>query len=253
MDPFFQELKQAREAKHLTLSDIADATLINVKYLEQIELGNTELLPQTYIRAFIREYAATVGLNPDEIMKKYDLLRQPPVPTATEPEVRTPAAPANGTTTSPSLLRWVFGGVAILGAVIILWASLTREQPKTVQETPFQKVITENEQRLAPEPVQPKSPEQSAVLAPPRDSLSLHALVTDTVWAQVTVDANPPREYLFRPNARMVWKARDQFTVTLGNAGAVQFTLNQKKLGALGKPGGVVRNVLLTRETLKQP
>ncbi len=253
MDTFFQELRQAREARHLSLSDIADATLINVKYLEQIEQGNTEILPQTYVRAFIREYAATVGLNPDEVMKKYDLLRAVPEPAPQQPAVRKPAPAPDRSTPSPALLRWVFGGLAIIGAVIILWASLTKEQAPPVQETPFQKVITENEKRLAPEPVAQKIPEQSAVPSAPADSLTLHAAITDTVWVQMAVDDNPPHEYLFRPKSRMSWKARDHFAVTLGNGGAIAFTLNQKAIGTLGKPGSIVRNVRISRETLKQP
>jgi hypothetical protein len=50
----------------------------------------------------------------------------------------------------------------------------------------------------------------------------------------------------------MAWKARDKFAVTLGNAGAMEFTLNKKKVGTLGKRGSVVRNVELNRKTLTQ-
>ncbi len=253
MDPFFQELKQAREAKRLTLSDIADATLINVKYLEQIEQGNTDILPQTYVRAFIREYAATIGLNPDQVMAKYDEFR---AGAALPPEQTPAAAPARTTETtngSPATLRWVFLAVGVIGAIIILWASLSREQPVPVQEIPFQSSLSENEKRLAPAPVQQTIPQQvRPAAAVPTDSITLRATVTDTVWMQVQVDDNPPHEYIFRPNAKMGWKASDRFTLTLGNGGAVQFTLDQKKLGALGKPGSVLRSVVLSRETLKQ-
>ena len=254
MDPFFQELKQAREAKRLSLSDIADATLINVKFLEQIEKGNTDMLPQTYVRAFIREYAAMVGLNPDQVMANYDTLRTSTAPPPAQTPATSSGAGTEHPTGSPAMLRWVFAGVGVLGAAIILWASLTREEPVPVQETPFQKVITETEKRLAPAPVQQAMPEQvHPPAAPaPADSLTLRAAVTDTVWIQVQVDDNPPHEYIFRPNSRMGWKARDHFTVTLGNGGAVQFTLNQTKLGSLGKPGSVLRRVVLSRETLKQ-
>lgn len=53
MDSVLQELKLTREAKHLSLTDVSDATLINANFLDAIEQGNTTVLPQTYIRAFI--------------------------------------------------------------------------------------------------------------------------------------------------------------------------------------------------------
>ena len=72
METFFKELKQARESKHISLSDISDATLINVHLLEEMERGNVGILPQTYVRAFLREYAAVVGLDPDAVLRNFE-------------------------------------------------------------------------------------------------------------------------------------------------------------------------------------
>ena len=250
MDPMFQELKQAREAKHLSLSDIADATLINIKHLEQIEQGNTSILPQTYVRAFIREYAGVVGLDPAAVMKRYDEQTAAPPDASTPAQVPKPA-PANGFMVSTKNLRWVFIGVAVTGIIVILWASTGREAPPVVQETPFQTVMRENESKLAPAPLPDKPQITVATPAVPADSLTLRAVATDSVWIRLIVDQNPPREYLFRPRSRGSWKARDRFVLTLGNAGAVQFTLNTKSLGALGRNGSVLRDTTLSRETLK--
>ena len=67
MDTLFQELKKAREAKGIPLAQISDITRITEEYLEAIENGNVKILPQAYVRAFIREYADVVGLSPDEV------------------------------------------------------------------------------------------------------------------------------------------------------------------------------------------
>jgi hypothetical protein len=66
----------------------------------------------------------------------------------------------------------------------------------------------------------------------------------------VVVDQGDPREYLLPPGARVSWRGRERFAITLGNAGAAEFTLNQKQLGALGKKGTVIRGVELNRQTL---
>src|SRR5512142_1334804 len=95
MDSVFTLLKQAREAKNLSLADVADSTFISIRYLEAIEAGRTDILPQAYVRAFIREYAAVVGLDPAEIMRRYDN----PTP-ATAPA--SSASPAPTQTVSPA-------------------------------------------------------------------------------------------------------------------------------------------------------
>jgi hypothetical protein len=99
MDSVFAMLKQAREAKSLTLTDIADATFINIRYLEAIEEGKTDILPQAYVRAFIREYATIVGLDAAEVMRRLDSARAPqPVPAAQPAPDRTTVPPTSGPT-----------------------------------------------------------------------------------------------------------------------------------------------------------
>ena len=100
MDSVFTMLKQAREAKNLSLADIADTTFISVRFLEAIEAGKTDILPQAYVRAFIREYAAVVGLDPAEVMRRYDSIGSPqrqrrsaPPRAATDQSLRDKALP----------------------------------------------------------------------------------------------------------------------------------------------------------------
>jgi cytoskeletal protein RodZ len=65
-------LKEAREQKKLTLEDIQSITKIQRRYLQGIEDGNYKVLPGSfYVRAFIRQYAEAVDLNPDEILQEY--------------------------------------------------------------------------------------------------------------------------------------------------------------------------------------
>lgn len=57
-------LREAREAKGLSIDDVQELTKIQKRYLEAIEEGNYEILPgQFYVRAFIRQYAETVGVD----------------------------------------------------------------------------------------------------------------------------------------------------------------------------------------------
>ncbi|CAM4238041.1 RodZ domain-containing protein [Paenibacillus tarimensis] len=65
-------LKKAREEKGYSLEDIQDLTKIRKRYLEAIEEGNYSVLPGNfYVRAFVKNYAETVGLDADEVLSMY--------------------------------------------------------------------------------------------------------------------------------------------------------------------------------------
>ena len=72
MSELGQLLKKARLDKGLSLDDVQEATKIRKRYLEAIEEGDYKVLPGSfYVRAFVKTYAETVGLNPDEVLQYY--------------------------------------------------------------------------------------------------------------------------------------------------------------------------------------
>jgi cytoskeletal protein RodZ len=72
MKRFSENLKRVRESKGISIQDISKETRINPKFLEAIENGNYKVLPQTYVRAFIRAFAKHLGLNPNEVLEQYN-------------------------------------------------------------------------------------------------------------------------------------------------------------------------------------
>lgn len=65
-------LKEAREEKGFTLDNIQEKTKIQKRYLVAIEQGDFNALPgKFYVRAFIREYAEAVGLDPEVILANF--------------------------------------------------------------------------------------------------------------------------------------------------------------------------------------
>ena len=66
-------LRKAREEKGYTLDDLQQMTKIQKRYLIAIEDENFDELPgDFYVRAFIKQYANTVGLDGNELLQKYD-------------------------------------------------------------------------------------------------------------------------------------------------------------------------------------
>jgi cytoskeletal protein RodZ len=255
---FFEELRTARQQKGISLEDISRTTLIDKKYLEAIEGGNEDVLPAAYVRAFIREYAAAIGLNADDVMKNY---ARPAAQDATvaAPEEHSAPEPASVSTPVASGARrpWWENRTLLLSIIsvaivciiaVVLDISRTNRH-RGVQEIPFNTAVRESEQRAFPDDTA-KTVAQGHTAA--GDSLVLSAASTDSVWMELSIDGTPPNDYLFPPNARRQWKAKEKFTITLGNAGGVRFRLNSTEIGTLGKAGSVVRNVELTRRSLTQ-
>ncbi|WP_408635042.1 RodZ domain-containing protein [Paenibacillus phocaensis] len=78
-----QQLREARLARGLSLDDVQEMTKIRKRYLEAIEMGDYKVLPGSfYVRAFIKTYAETVGLDADELLAEH---RQNVPSTAPEP------------------------------------------------------------------------------------------------------------------------------------------------------------------------
>ncbi|MDR2995701.1 helix-turn-helix domain-containing protein [Bacillus cereus] len=67
-----QKLKEAREAKGLSIDQLHEITKIQKRHLVAIEEGNYDVLPGAfYARAFIRQYADAVGLNGEELLVEH--------------------------------------------------------------------------------------------------------------------------------------------------------------------------------------
>ncbi|MFE8695112.1 RodZ domain-containing protein [Cytobacillus sp. FJAT-53684] len=65
-------LKEARLAKNMSLDDLQTATKIQKRYLIGIEEGNYSTMPgKFYVRAFIKQYAEAVGIDPEEIFEQF--------------------------------------------------------------------------------------------------------------------------------------------------------------------------------------
>ncbi len=67
-----QILKENRERKGVTLTEVSLATKITTKTLASIEDGNpANLPPKTFLRGFVRAYAVYLGVDADEILRTF--------------------------------------------------------------------------------------------------------------------------------------------------------------------------------------
>ncbi|MGA2667679.1 MAG: helix-turn-helix domain-containing protein [Ignavibacteria bacterium] len=69
---FGQDLKFIRESKNITIAEISAQTRINTKFIINIESGIFDFQPDTYIRAFLKEYAKAINENENQILTDYE-------------------------------------------------------------------------------------------------------------------------------------------------------------------------------------
>jgi cytoskeletal protein RodZ len=119
-------LKEARIAKGMSLEDLQTATKIQKRYLVGIEEGNYSMMPgKFYVRAFIKQYAEAVGIDPEELFEQYkdDI----PVTAASDdiPEklsrVQTRKNISGSSSKLADLLPKILIGVFVVGVIALLY------------------------------------------------------------------------------------------------------------------------------------
>lgn len=265
MNPFSQELKNAREARQLTLADISQQTRIHIKYLQAIEQGTFDVLPQTYVRAFIKAYAETVGMSAVEALRQYDIHSTPEhrsETAAVKDEAHISARPEQ---TDRELQQEKRVRVATISAVIVIGVIVlafflmnyfdTVVPSQTVKETSFQDIVKEQEQVLPAAAVADTADTTAALPVkspePPKpDSLVLRIISSDSVWITINRDNQPQRSGYMLDGRYRTYTAKKSFMLSISNGGVVRMLLNGKELPPAGKRGERVRNLKITADDL---
>ncbi len=72
-DGFGAYLQRQRELRGFTLEEIAEQTKISLRALRALEAEDWDVLPaDVYVKGFIRCYAETIGLDPNEALIRYE-------------------------------------------------------------------------------------------------------------------------------------------------------------------------------------
>jgi cytoskeleton protein RodZ len=94
---FFEELKRVRESKGLQLEEISRRYKIRLSFLESIESGSFEDLPEpVYTKTFVKTYAGLLGVDAGPILARYAKYIEKTMP-APQPEPQKEQAGRPGT------------------------------------------------------------------------------------------------------------------------------------------------------------
>ena len=220
-------IKQAREARGLTVSDAAKGTRIAERYLRALEANASleEFPAPVYARSFLRAYAEFLDLETQGIVRRFDedhpvhdeqIIEPLPDP---RPRRRVVA----GALAVASLLALLSMAVARLG-------SESEPGPETASPSPVAAAASPGPSSIERPPPMPRIEGIRATLQ-----------LGDRCWVVAVADgATVEPGTTLEAGARVVFHADQILALELGSAGAVHLEVNGQKIRT-GSIGEVVR------------
>jgi cytoskeletal protein RodZ len=126
MSSFGETLKRERELRQISLREIAEATKINLRYLDALERDDFRHLPGgVFNKGFVRAYAQFIGIDPDTMVMAY-LDEENSQVSRAERSGGGPPHPAETEAPPRSLVgRLWFVALVVILIVVVLAAGLT--------------------------------------------------------------------------------------------------------------------------------
>lgn len=266
MSDFGGKLRLARERRGISLRQIAASTKISVAALEALERNDVSKLPGgIFSRAFVRSYAAEVGLDPDETVREFLGRFQADAVTAPAAAAAIPDEDSNFESQQRMagvVLKLLLVSVPLI--LLLLYFTLRSRPAQLASAIPESSAGSAAPQTglppeaapaapaaATPQPPPVVPPAKAAAVAPPVKGMTLDLHPTGDCWIKLTVDGRAVLARVMLAGETDVREVRESVLIEVGNAGAFAFSID----GRPGKPLGLdgqVRTARITRDTLAQ-
>jgi cytoskeleton protein RodZ len=270
-----EEFRSAREARSLSLSDVAERLHIRSVYLAAIEDEDWHVIgAPVYVRGFMRTYARFLGLDPEAAVARFAAIVPAGAPAAPTPRQAAAANPAEkraaGERNSPSLAAVLSIVAAVLVVLFVGYEfyQFRSGSPATAPVADASAAPGAADVAAAPPAAAPAAgsdtpgpgtgADETLAAIPPLSSPSpaapkagkrgLTLNVTETSWLRVSVDGTVVLEGTLPRGVAKTFTGKVA-DVRVGNAGGVRIAVNGHTLGPLGASGDVVeRRFVLSGE-----
>jgi cytoskeletal protein RodZ len=238
MSSFGETLKRERELRGVGLREIAEGTKISVRFLQALEEDRIDALPGgLFPRAFARQYALFLGLDPERVVADFAAAHGEDVPErrpVTSPQPRRRPLP----------LGHIFLGVIAALAVALTLGRRGADAPPAPSPTPQAAPVV-----LATDRVYP-SPTRVAELS--GDGLVLTVTAQAECWVEVRADGAMVVNRVLAQGESQTYEARGEIVLSVGNAGGLSIRINDRPALPLGRSGEVRKNIVITRQSLPE-
>jgi cytoskeletal protein RodZ len=266
MDDLGLRLKQAREARGVALRTIATKTKISVAALEALERNDFSRLPGgIFGRAFVRAYALEIGLDPETTVSDFQVhLDRSEREAAERNQIRVDISQDDREflARQQRAVRWlrVVAIVVAVAAVTLLgwqakslWkrfgssapgaAASAQPSATPVLDPPTDMPGAPPSTSAAPED---PAPVPASAPAPAPAALLVEFTLTADCWVVASVDGGRSMSQLLKTGDSRRFEAAREVFLDVGNAGAIQLTINGTAARPLGPAGAHVQKTIRT-------
>ena len=277
MPSFGAKLKLEREKRKITLEQISVSTKIGTRMLQALEEDNFNQLPGgIFNKGFVRAYSRFLGLDEDQTIADYMQASGDAPPPSTEPtntahedatrenQEKVSRLEAGADFPSRQVPWGVFAGALLVIALALsFWSHRRREHTRqAARPTPAAaatQVSGQGSGSDSPPASSPTTVSKAGVSTPavPKTSHDLtHDLTTassaatpgeftvvvqarEESWTTIIADGKTISSELLAAGSERAVRGRKEISVRTGNAGAVDFQFNGRKLDTGGEYGEV--------------
>ncbi len=242
-------LRRTREYYGLRIEDVERALRIRSSQLAALEEGHVEKLPgRVYAIGFVRAYAEFLGLDGDKMVHlfKAQLVGHKP-----RPELNFPVPASESKVPNFYILGGAAAGLVLLTGVIVLMSG-----PKKSHEIP--QMPAEVKQEMAV--YGPPAPQNFASVEPAAGPAALMTVpesritigVVDSAWVEIrNAEGKALISRILEKGDSYIVPNEQGMEMDTGNIGALEFTVDGKKIAKLGETGIIKRSVSLDPDKLK--
>lgn len=235
------ELRQAREQRGVSLREISERTQIRVQALRAIENDDFHRVPGSVVtRGFLKLYAREVGLDADEIARRYAAEYAPADAGGTSAGVEAREEPGPRTEAGSGVPVVRVGAMAVLVVLGFIGVGylVTRPAGTVPPPTPGEPVVTPT---AAPAPPAAPSPPPSSVppaTAPASAELPLRVTLqaTDACWVAATADGQQVAFRVLSPGERLEFRVTSEAVLRIGMPGNLAITINDRTVRPFARP-----------------
>ena len=227
-------LKAIRLEKKISLEQVAEQTRIGMGNLLLVEQEDHEQLPaEVFVKGFLRSYAAAVGADGDEAVRRYE----------SQIGVMQKAARSEASLGKSKIRQWwkrivVFALLLCIGAVSVVVIPYFRPGPETEEASePAHSTARNRTEPNGNQNIVDLS--EGSVKAAP-EKLLLKILALETTWIKVIIDEKESTEYQLKSGDEIKLEAGTGYNLLIGNAEGLKITLNDKPVFIPGESGQVV-------------
>ena len=246
---FAEQLRGAREESGLRLEDIAAETKVSRAILEALENGSFQFLPErVFSRSFVAQYARIVGSDEGPLVQAFDSAwEQYSLSSGIHPNLEVLSDDLG-----PSI-RWRFWLPIAAGVLVLLIAAVvilrsTTSMSEGLAPDPRRSGARQVRGTGAAVPAIHPTPHSKPARSPEEEREEEEPLVKMTVrvdpgeecWIHFRDREGMTGERLLRNGQQLDLELAGPIKLTVGNAGAVELTVNGLLYQDLGLPGQVI-------------